>query len=55
MYKGSVLSMGRSIVGSGSNLAAYSMMKEYLMVNRNWDDNVMLDMVSGLASGVISW
>ncbi|KAI8849426.1 mitochondrial carrier domain-containing protein [Chytridium lagenaria] len=54
LYRGSVLSMGRSIVGSGTNLSSFSMMKEYLIVKQSWKDNWVLDMVAGLGSGVIS-
>ncbi|KAJ3049388.1 hypothetical protein HK097_009615 [Rhizophlyctis rosea] len=54
LYRGALLSMGRSIAGSGSNLAAYSMMKEYLITQRDWVDNAWLDMVAGLTSGVVS-
>ncbi|KAJ3033788.1 hypothetical protein HDV00_005829 [Rhizophlyctis rosea] len=54
LYRGALLSMGRSIAGSGSNLAAYSMMKEYLITERKWPDNAWLDMVAGMASGIVS-
>ncbi len=32
----------------------FSMMKEYLSVERKWQDNAWLDMVCGLSSGVVS-
>jgi hypothetical protein len=54
LYRGSVISMGRSIVGSGTNLAAFSEMKEYLMVHRHWKDDASLDVVCGFSSSVIS-
>ncbi|KAI8821304.1 mitochondrial carrier domain-containing protein [Fimicolochytrium jonesii] len=54
LYRGSILSMFRSIFGSGSNLAAYSIMKDYLITERQWNDNAWLDMVCGLASGIVS-
>ncbi|KAJ3218688.1 hypothetical protein HDU67_004470 [Dinochytrium kinnereticum] len=54
LYRGSVLSMGRSVVGSGTNLASFSMMKEYLILKRSWKDDWVLDLVAGLGSGVIS-
>ena len=38
LYRGSVLSMGRSIVGSGANLSSFSIMREYLNVERKWKD-----------------
>lgn len=47
--------MSRSILGSGSNLATYSLLKEYLIIDKGWADNVTLDMVAGLASGAVSW
>lgn len=47
--------MGRSVFGSGSNLAAYSMMKDYLITEKKWKDNAWLDMVCGLGSGIVSW
>ncbi|KAL2914946.1 hypothetical protein HK105_205489 [Polyrhizophydium stewartii] len=54
LYRGSMLSMVRSIVGSGTNLSAYSLMKEYLLVEQKWPDNAFLDMACGLASGIVS-
>ncbi|KAJ3400552.1 hypothetical protein CcCBS67573_g01657 [Chytriomyces confervae] len=54
LYRGSVLSMARSFVGSGVNLTTYSMMKEYLILKRNWKDDWVLDMVAGLGSGIAS-
>ena len=38
LYRGSFLSMGRSIVGSGANLSSFSIMREYLYVERKWKD-----------------
>ena len=49
-----MLSMGRSVVGSGSNLTAYSLMKESLL-ERKWKDGVTLDLICGLGSGLVSW
>ncbi|KAJ3394052.1 hypothetical protein HDU92_007275 [Lobulomyces angularis] len=54
LYRGSVLSMCRSVVGSGTNLASFTMMKEYLMLNQGWRDSKTLDIVCGLGSAVIS-
>lgn len=54
LYRGSTISVIRSIVGSGSNLAAYSLTKEHLMVNHNWKDGTMLDVTAGLGSGIVS-
>jgi hypothetical protein len=42
------------VVGSGTNLAAYSMIKEYLILKKNWADDWTLDMVAGLGSGIVS-
>ncbi|KAJ3272594.1 hypothetical protein HDV01_005437 [Terramyces sp. JEL0728] len=52
LYRGSFLSMGRSFFGSGANLASFSLLKEYLSTDFHWDDDVWLDMVCGLGSGV---
>jgi hypothetical protein len=46
--------MFRSIMGSGSNLATYSLMKEHLILSRGWSDSIYLDIICGLASGVVS-
>ncbi|KAJ3081147.1 hypothetical protein HDU99_006465 [Rhizoclosmatium hyalinum] len=54
LYRGSVLSMARSFVGSGVNLTTYSMMKEYLILKKNWKDDWVLDMIAGMSSGVMS-
>ncbi|KAJ3113948.1 Mitochondrial oxaloacetate carrier protein [Nowakowskiella sp. JEL0407] len=45
--------MSRSIVGSGSNLAAYTMIKDDLL-DRGWGNNWVLDMIAGLGSSVVS-
>ncbi|KAJ3255545.1 hypothetical protein HK103_006181 [Boothiomyces macroporosus] len=55
LYRGSFLSMGRSFVGSGANLSSFSLMKEYLTTEFHWEDDIWLDMVCGLGSGVVSW
>lgn len=54
LYRGSLLSMARSIVGSGTNLSAYSMMKEFLLLEHKWKDSLSLDVVCGLSSGIVS-
>lgn len=54
LYRGSLLSVGRSIVGSGTNLASFTMAKEYLMLERGWRDSKGLDIICGLASAVVS-
>jgi solute carrier family 25 protein 34/35 len=55
LYRGSLLSMSRSILGSGANLASYSLMKEHLILEKGWADSAVLDMVCGLTSGLVSW
>ena len=54
LYRGSLLSMGRSVVGSGSNLTAYSLMKEYMLTDLKWKDGISIDLISGLGSGLVS-
>jgi len=54
LYRGSLLSVGRSVVGSGTNLTTFTMTKEYLMLKRGWNDSKMLDIICGLGSAVIS-
>ena len=55
LYRGSLVSMLRSIVGSGANLSSYSMIKEKLTTEYKWNDTITLDMVCGLASGFLTW
>jgi Ca2+-binding EF-hand superfamily protein len=54
LYRGSMLSIFRSIVGSGSNLAAFTLLKEHLMTQHRWQDNAWLDVTCGLGSSIIS-
>ncbi|KXS17678.1 mitochondrial carrier [Gonapodya prolifera JEL478] len=54
LYRGSVLNIGRSILGSGSNLAAYSVIKEWLTLDRGWGDTVEVDMIAGMGSALAS-
>jgi solute carrier family 25 protein 34/35 len=53
LYRGSALSAGRSVVGSGANLASYSLIKESLLRNGG-KDSVTVDMIAGLASGGVT-
>lgn len=46
--------MFRSVLGSGSNLATYSLLKEHLILSRGWSDSIYLDIICGLCSGVVS-
>ncbi|KAK3816366.1 MAG: mitochondrial carrier domain-containing protein [Benniella sp.] len=54
LYRGSVISIARSMLGSAANLTTYSLIKDH--ARNNWDaqDGVMLDMMSSLASAFIS-
>jgi hypothetical protein len=54
LYRGSGLSMCRSIIGSGANLSSFSLLKEYLIVEKSFKDSALVDMVCGLSSGGIS-
>jgi solute carrier family 25 protein 34/35 len=54
LYRGSTLSIGRSVIGSGANLASFSLMKEYFLVELKWKDTAVLDMICGLSSGAVS-
>ncbi|KAJ3085368.1 hypothetical protein HK102_000067 [Quaeritorhiza haematococci] len=54
LYRGSVLSMSRSVVGSGTNLASFTMMKEYLILKAGWKDGWGLDVVAGFGSSIVS-
>jgi solute carrier family 25 protein 34/35 len=54
LYRGSVISIARSMLGSAANLTTYSLIKDH--ARNNWDaqDGVMLDMMSSFASAFIS-
>lgn len=54
LYRGSIMSVCRSIIGSGVNLSSYHILKDYLIIKHNWRDDVWCDMVAGLASGLAS-
>ncbi|ORZ35308.1 mitochondrial carrier domain-containing protein [Catenaria anguillulae PL171] len=59
LYRGSGMSVARSIVGSGSNLAAFHVCKAWLMDSVEhggcgWGDTVGTDMFAGMASGLAS-
>ena len=53
LYRGSGLSVCRSIVGSGTNLTVFTLAKEELM-KRGWRDSKTLDVVCGMGSAVMS-
>ncbi|KAJ1553080.1 hypothetical protein HK405_009013 [Cladochytrium tenue] len=50
LYRGSVLSIGRSVLGSGANLSAYSLIREHLIIQKGWNDSWLIDVVAGLGS-----
>ncbi|KAG0230186.1 Mitochondrial oxaloacetate carrier protein [Actinomortierella wolfii] len=54
LYKGSVISIARSMTGSAANLTTYSLLKDH--ARRNWGvkDGVMLDMTASLVSAFVS-
>jgi solute carrier family 25 protein 34/35 len=54
LYRGSALSMGRSMLGSGANLTSFSLSKEYMLKKAGFKDSVAVDMFCGSLSGVIS-
>ncbi|KAJ3336601.1 hypothetical protein HDU93_002524 [Gonapodya sp. JEL0774] len=53
LYRGASLNISRSILGSGSNLAAYSLLREK-MVRGGYGDRMFTDMVAGMGSAVAS-
>ncbi|KAJ1512796.1 Mitochondrial oxaloacetate carrier protein, partial [Coelomomyces lativittatus] len=53
-YRGSLMSVGRSMVGSSSNLSAFHVLKRVLVEKYGWKDHIFSDMVSGLVSGFAS-
>ncbi|KAF9908186.1 Mitochondrial oxaloacetate carrier protein [Lobosporangium transversale] len=54
LYRGSMISIARSMLGSAANLTTYSLIKDH--ARNNWDaqDGVILDMMSSLASAFVS-
>lgn len=42
-------------MGSGANLSAFSMLKEFMVLECGFADGAFVDMVCGLSSGVVSW
>ena len=54
LYRGTGLSMGRSMLGSGVNLSVFSWIKQ-VGQEVGYRDGVFLDLVSGLASGFMAW
>lgn len=54
LYRGSMISIARSMFGSAANLTTYSLIKDH--ARKNWDakDGVMLDMMSSFVSAFIS-
>ncbi|KAF9581144.1 hypothetical protein BGW38_001952, partial [Lunasporangiospora selenospora] len=54
LYRGSVISIARSMFGSAANLTTYSLLKDHARNNWGAQDGVMLDMTSSLASAFVS-
>ncbi|KAI9216833.1 mitochondrial carrier domain-containing protein [Blastocladiella britannica] len=60
LYRGAGMSVARSVVGSGSNMAAFYMCKDWMMrpISKGgvlgWSDGVPVDTVGGLVSGFAS-
>ncbi|ORY00080.1 mitochondrial carrier [Basidiobolus meristosporus CBS 931.73] len=49
LYRGSMMSMARSLVGSGANMSTYSLSKEY-MLRKGYEDSAWVDIVCGFYS-----
>ncbi|KAF9299120.1 Mitochondrial oxaloacetate carrier protein [Linnemannia elongata] len=54
LYRGSVISIARSMLGSAANLTTYSLLKDHARNNWGAEDGIMLDMVSSLVSAFVS-
>ncbi|KAF9081454.1 Mitochondrial oxaloacetate carrier protein [Mortierella sp. GBA35] len=54
LYRGSMISIARSMLGSAANLTTYSLLKDHARNNWGAEDGIMLDMVSSLASAFVS-
>ncbi|KAI8604134.1 mitochondrial carrier domain-containing protein, partial [Dissophora ornata] len=54
LYRGSVISIARSMFGSAANLTTYSLLKDHARTNWGAQDGVMLDMMSSLVSAFVS-
>ncbi|KAG0370507.1 mitochondrial carrier domain-containing protein [Gamsiella multidivaricata] len=54
LYRGSMISIARSMFGSAANLTTYSLLKDHARSNWGVQDGVMLDMMSSLVSAFVS-
>ncbi|CAG8769078.1 10233_t:CDS:2 [Gigaspora margarita] len=53
LYRGSMISVGRGILGSAANLSSYTMLKDYAK-REGYSDGIPLDMVCSLMSAFVS-
>ncbi|KAG0373359.1 Mitochondrial oxaloacetate carrier protein [Mortierella sp. AD032] len=54
LYRGSMISIARSMLGSAANLTTYSLLKDHARNNWGAEDGIMLDMASSLISAFVS-
>ncbi|GJJ74301.1 hypothetical protein EMPS_06659 [Entomortierella parvispora] len=54
LYRGSMISIARSMLGSAANLTTYSLIKDHARNNWGAEDGIMLDMTSSLVSAFVS-
>ncbi|KAF9329897.1 hypothetical protein BG006_007109 [Podila minutissima] len=54
LYRGSMISIARSMLGSAANLTTYSLLKDHARNNWGAQDGIMLDMMSSLVSAFVS-
>ncbi|KAF9426765.1 Mitochondrial oxaloacetate carrier protein [Podila epigama] len=54
LYRGSMISIARSMLGSAANLTTYSLLKDHARNNWGAQDGIMLDMGSSLVSAFVS-
>ncbi|KAG0254634.1 Mitochondrial oxaloacetate carrier protein [Actinomortierella ambigua] len=54
LYKGSLISIARSMAGSAANLTTYSLLKDHARNQWGVKDGIMLDMSASLASAFVS-
>jgi Ca2+-binding EF-hand superfamily protein len=54
LYRGSSMSVLRSMLGSGSNLASYSALREYILLNKLLSDNSFTDALCSMTSSAVT-
>ncbi|KAF9280426.1 Mitochondrial oxaloacetate carrier protein [Mortierella alpina] len=54
LYRGSMISIARSMFGSAANLTTYSLLKDHARNKWGAQDGIMLDMMSSLVSAFVS-